>query len=201
MRKSILHRRSRLRIKKSFDLQLTSMLDMLVIIVVFLLKAYTTTNTNLNSSEKITLPSSSAEEVPPEAVNLIIEPSGIYFENVKVVEFKLPPGTVDIKPENATYEIDSRVLSDGGRRILPLYDAFVKSREKVEVLLSKAVWVKPINPNDPNSAKEASKPKFEGTLMIQADKKVRYELLRKIMYTAGAAQYKIFKLITIKKET
>jgi hypothetical protein len=85
--------------------------------------------------------------------------------------------------------------------IFDLTRKLVKSREKVEVLLSKAVWVKPINPNDPNSAKEASKPKFEGTLMIQADKKVRYELLRKIMYTAGAAQYKIFKLITIKKET
>ncbi|MBI2606713.1 MAG: biopolymer transporter ExbD [Deltaproteobacteria bacterium] len=209
MRRSIVDRRKRLRIKDRFDLQLTSMMDMLVIIVVFLLKSYSATSVAFATSAKITLPISTAEEIPSDALNLVIEPVGILFDDKRVLEFKTEPAApgapaTEPKAETAAYEVDPKHLADGGRRILPLYDAMVKARENAELLMSKAVWVAAKKAGEAappgQQAKEIVKPKFQGVLTIQADKAVRYDLIRKVMYTAGAAGYKVFKLITIKKE-
>lgn len=194
MRNSILNRRKRLRIKKQFDLNLTSMMDILVIIVIFLLKSYSATSTIFNASTNIRLPMSSTESVPADALNVVIEPTGIIFDNIKVLNFKNT--TAETKVENATYEIDSSALSDGGRKINSLYDAMVKARENSELLMAKAIWKKKTSQGE----EVIVPPRFEGVLTVQADKSVRYELLRKVMYTAGAAQYKVFKFITIKKD-
>jgi len=43
--------------------------------------------------------------------------------------------------------------------------------------------------------------KFRGTLVIQADKNINYEVLKKILYTAGMADYRIFKFMVIEKGT
>ncbi|MGE4233338.1 MAG: ExbD/TolR family protein [Bacteriovoracia bacterium] len=181
MRRSILTRRKRRRINKQFELQLTSLMDILIIIVVFMLKSYSANQVNFATATNIVLPTSSAEEPPPDAMSLIIDPKGITVDSEKVVEFYDP------------YEIESRLLGDSGRRILPLYDVLTKAREKVELMMSKAVWK--------NEKGETVPAKFQGVLVIQADKTIQYELLRKIMYTAGAAQYKTFKLLIVKKES
>lgn len=179
MRRSILHRRKRKRVNQVFDLQLTSMMDILVIIVVFMLKSYSAT-VPFNTSSSITLPRSSAQEIPVDSLSVIIEPTGIILDSNKIVEFEAP------------YEIEKRYLADSGRRILPLYDALMKAKEKAELLMSKAVWKDEQN--------QTVAPKFRGTLVVQADKEIRYELLRKILYTAGAAEFKIFKLAMIRKD-
>ncbi len=194
MRTSILHRRKRLRIKRQFDLQLTSMMDILVIIVVFLLKSYSATSTIFSSSANIHLPTSTSDSVPTDALNIVVEPTGILFDNGKVMEFKNT--TLQTKPETATYEIDPKYLDDEGRKIKPLYDALVKARRNSELLMAKAIWKKRTTQGEIITVP----PKFEGVLTIQADKNVRYDLLRKVMYTAGAAQYKVFKFITVKKD-
>ena len=193
MRRSILNRRSRQKIKRNLDLPLTSMMDMLIILVVFLLKSYSTSAVAFTSSSAIKLPTSSAEEMPADAVNLIIDATGMTLENEKVVLFKPSAETsVPVTPENATYEFEKHLMADNERRILPLFDGLVKAREKAELIMSKAIWKdKTGNP---------TKPKFQGVLIIQADKSVRYDLLKKVMYTAGAAEYKVFKLVTVKKD-
>ncbi len=194
MRNSILHRRKRLRIKKQFDLNLTSMMDILVILVVFLLKSYSATSTIFNANTNIRLPVSSTEDIPTDALNIVIDPTGIIFDSNKVLTFKNV--TSETKAENATYELDNSTLSDGGRKITPLYDAMVKARENSELLMAKAIWKKKTSQGEEVKVP----PRFEGVLTIQADKSVRYDLLRKVMYTAGAAQYKVFKFITVKKD-
>ena len=45
---------------------------------------------------------------------------------------------------------------------------------------------------------EAAK-KWKGELLVQADKEVPYELIRNVMYTAGMAGYKEFRL-TVQKQ-
>jgi biopolymer transport protein ExbD len=194
-RRSILQRRIRRRVKKDFELQLTSMMDMLIILVVFLLKSYATNSTAFATSSNINLPTSTAEELPADSVNLVIDPTNIVLDGEKIVDFKLPPqpeGAPPIKAENATYELEPHLLGDGGRRILPLFDALVKTREKTELLMSKAVWK--------DQEGKTTPPKFQGAVIIHADKAIRYDLLRKIMYTAGAAQFKIFKFVTVRKD-
>ena len=41
---------------------------------------------------------------------------------------------------------------------------------------------------------------FEGILAIQADKRVQYDTIRRIMYTAAASGYKTFRFLALKKE-
>lgn len=194
MRQSILNRRSKRKIKRDFDLNITSMMDMLIILIVFMLKSYSMNAVAFATSSKISLPLSQAEDLPIDATNVIIEPTQLLLDGEKILDFKQAqePEAQDLKAEQATYEVESRMLSDAGRRILPLYDALVKSREKAELMMSKAVW----KDKDGN----VTQPKFYGTLIIHADKSIRYEILRKIMYTAGAAQYKTFKFVTVKRE-
>lgn len=194
MRKTILNRRSKRRIKKDFELQLTSMMDMLIILIVFLLKSYSMNAVAFATSSKITLPQSMAQDLPVDATNIIVEPTQILLDGEKIVDFKQAkePNAQDLKADQASYEFEPQTLSDAGRRILPLYDALVKAREKAELLMSKAVWK--------DKQGNVTPPKFHGAVIIHADKSVRYELLRKIMYTAGAAQYKTFKFVTVRKE-
>ncbi len=194
MRRSILQRRGRRKIKKDFELQLTSMMDMLIILIVFLLKSDSMNAVAFATSSKTALPNSMASELPIDATNLVVEPTQILLDGEKIVEFKqaFDPNAADLKAAQATYEMEPVLLADGGRRILPLYDALVKSREKAELLMSKAIW------KDKDG--KTVEPKFHGALIIHADKSVRYELLRKVMYTAGAAQFKTFKFVTVQKE-
>jgi len=171
------------------------MMDMLIILVVFLLKSYASNATAIATSPNIKLPTSTAEEMPADAVSLIVDPLNITIDGEKILDFKTPAGVAiptDLKAENATYEVEQHLLSDSGRRILPLYDALIRIREKTELLMSKAVMVD-------KEGKPVPK-KFHGTLVIHADKSARYDLLRKVMYTAGAAEFKTFKLLTIKKD-
>jgi biopolymer transport protein ExbD len=192
MRQSILNRRRRRKIKKDFELPLTSMMDMLIILVVFLLKSFATNATAFSPSSNIKLPVSTAEEMPADAVNVVVEPTGLIVDNEKVLEFVQEPGAPAPTSDNAKYALPPHLISDSGRRILPLFDSLVRSREKAELFMSKAIWK--------DKAGQVTKPKFHGVLVIQADKGVRYELLRKIMYTAGAAEFKTFKLVTVKKD-
>lgn len=209
-RKSILNRRGRRKIQKDFELQLTSMMDMLIILVVFLLKSYSSNSVSFATSSQIQLPGSISPELPVESISVVIEPAQLILDNQKIMDFKIPPNLIVtatnvpgdgggaatppnlLTSKNATYEIESPFLADGGRKILPLFDALVKARENAELMMSKAIWKDATGKEIP--------PKFQGTLVIHADKAVKYELLKKIMYTAGAAQFKVFKLVTAKKE-
>ncbi len=66
-------------------LNLTSMMDMFTIILVFLLKTYSTEGNLIHPSENLTLPKSSTEQVPQTALNVIVSKETIVVEN-EVVE-------------------------------------------------------------------------------------------------------------------
>ena len=66
-------------------LNLTSMMDMFTIILVFLLKTYSTEGNLIHPSENLTLPKSTTEELPQTALNVIVSKETIVVEN-EVVE-------------------------------------------------------------------------------------------------------------------
>jgi biopolymer transport protein ExbD len=165
------------------------MMDILVIILVFMLKSYASNSANFAASGKIDLPMSLAEEFPTDGAHVVVEPESISFDGEKVLDFSsIPQEGV----EGSGYTIDAGFLADDNHRIVPLYDALVRAREKTELLMSKATWK--------DEKGEIKKPNFHGVIIIQADKSVRYDLLKKIMFTGGAAGYKVFKFVTVKKE-
>jgi biopolymer transport protein ExbD len=185
--RGIRSRRGRRKINKGFELQLTSMMDALVIIVVFLLKNYNVSQNNFNPSPGLELPISASQDTPNDSVQVVITPESLTVENERVLDFLQKASNAG--SSEATYEFKGADLDEGGRRIVPLYDALVKAKEKTEVLLAKS------------QARVEGKPlEFEGILAVQADKKIKYETLRKIMYTAGAAGYKVFRFLATKRD-
>jgi biopolymer transport protein ExbD len=187
-RRSIKNRRGR-RKPKEFELQLTSMMDVLVIIVVFLLKTYATTMNNFSTVPGIQIPISKSTDEPSDSLEVIITPENLTFENEKILEFIQTASSAG--STDADYEFKKQDLDEGGRRIVPLYDALMKAKDKADLLRSKS------------KARDAqgNPLPFEGILAIQADKRVQYDTIRKIMYTAAAAGYKTFRFLAMKRDS
>jgi hypothetical protein len=128
------------------------------------------------------LPTSKAPETFGEGMNLIITQEKILIDDDVIVKFAgdsnekkflLPDGSMDVNaPEKG---------------ILPIYDALKKKKDDFDLLASRS----------PNP--EEAKKKWTGDILVQADKNVNYDLVRKIMYTAGLAGYKQFRL-TVEKQ-
>src|SRR5690242_21558488 len=80
-------RRGRRKIGKGFELQLTSMMDALVIIVVFLLKSYNVSQNNFTSPQGLQLPISNSPDSPNDSVQVIITPESMTVENERILDF------------------------------------------------------------------------------------------------------------------
>jgi biopolymer transport protein ExbD len=187
-RRSVRSRRGRRKLHKDFELQLTSMMDILVIILVFLLKSYSASTNSFASVPGIKLPISKTQESPPDSLLLIVTPEAITFEGQRVVEFVQTSDALN--GGQPSYAFKSEDLDESNMRIARLFDSLTKAREKAELLRAKSP-----------ARDEFGKPlPFDGILAIQADKRVKYDTLRKIMYTAGAAQFRTFRLLATKQD-
>lgn len=157
--------------KSTFVLQLTAMVDMFTILIVFLLKSYSSSAVNVTPHENLKMPVSSSYTNPVEALKLVVAQDGVYLENIKVA-------TVE-----AGRFIASEVDPNDPDFIKPLYEALDKQAE-----MSKEI------------AKVNEEHKFEGAVLMQADSRLSYSLLKKVMYTSSLAGYADLKLATILKE-
>jgi biopolymer transport protein ExbD len=187
--RSIRSRKGRKKLKTEFELQLTSMMDVLVIILVFLLKSYSTALNNLSTVQGIKLPVSLSKVVPRDSLQVIITPEGLTFENQRIVDFvqmAAAAGSTDA----SSYTFKTSDIDENGNRIVALYDALVKAKEKSELIRQKAG----------KKDAQGNPVPFDGILAIQADKSVRYDIIRKIMYTGAASGYQVFRLLAKQKE-
>lgn len=187
--RSIRGRGRRRRIMGEFELQLTSMMDVMVIIVVFLLKSYSASTHNLATINGIQIPTSASVEDARDSLQLIVTPEAMTFENERIVEFVKT--ATDAGAASGGYAFKTTDMDEGGRRILPLYDALMRAKDKSELLRAKS----------PHRDEKGNPLPFDGVLAIQADKRIEYDTLRKVMYTAGTAGYKVFRFIARKKDT
>lgn len=188
LRRSIRFRKARKRKHSESELPLTSMMDILVIILVFLLKSYSTSTHSLTTVPGIQIPISNSQEIPGESLQVIITPEGLTFENERIVDFVLTAAAAG--SSESSYTFKKTDLDEENLRIIPLYDALIKAKDKADLLRAKS-----------KARDENGQPlPFEGTLAIQADKRVRYETIRKIMYTAAAAGYKTFRFLAMSRE-
>lgn len=187
--RSIRNRRRKKRLNQGFELQLTSLIDVLVIILVFLLKSYQTSLNTLTTVQGLQMPISSNQDEPRDSLQVIITPEGVTFEGKRVVEF-LQDGDSAGATEGS-YKLNETDMDEGGRRIVSLFNTLVAAREKSELLKAKS----PVRDTSGNPLP------FDGVLAVTADKRIHYDTLRKIMYTAGAAGFKTFRFIALKKET
>ena len=150
-------------------LNITPMLDMMTILLVFLLKSFSASAENV-TVENLTLPSSVSKLNVKAALQLMVTENAILVDK-KVVTRLGTNGNVRLEdlPEGAD-----------GYLIEPLYDA----------LEGLASYYKRIE--------EFGGSKFDGRIAIIADDKTPYRTLFKVLYTVGRAEFGLFRLFVQK---
>ncbi len=159
------------RLPSSFKIQITSMVDMFVIILVFLIKSYSTSPINIQPTQDMTLPVSSVDADPIDVVKLMVSKKGIFLEEKKVIDF-----------ENGGLMKKDLDTND------PLFIAAL-----FKELDTKAKMVKDIS-------KVNDTLEFDGKILMQADKDLAYSILQKVMYTSMLAGYSDVKLAVNAKD-
>jgi biopolymer transport protein ExbD len=151
-------------------LNLTSMIDMFTIILVFMLKSYAANPANITTPADINLPMSSANKDAVEALSVTVTQTAVIVEGEKVLE--LTEGAVPRK----------HLSNSEPRLIQPLYEKVMVFKKRREEIM-----------------KRSESFQGSGKLLLQADKDLAYLTIEKIMYTIGRADYNLFKLIVRKK--
>lgn len=154
--KKYLNKRS----ESTFKIQITSMVDMFVILLVFLLKSYSTSPVNLTPGEGLQLPQSSSTKDPQDSLKLMVSKTGIFVENEKVVD--LVDG-----------EIDASFLDKKDPKFIR------KLFEQLNVHAEKSKEIQKVNESF----------EFDGKVIVQADRALTYDLIKKVLYTSMLAGY------------
>ncbi len=157
--------------KAAFILQLTAMVDMFTIIIVFLLKSYSTSAVNITPNEDLKLPQSTSVKDPVEGLKLIVSLDGIFIDDKKVVDL-----------EEGNFKASSLDPNDT-EFVTELFKELDKHAEKSKK-------IEEIN----------TEFKFKGEVVMQADSRLDYGVLKKVMYTSSMAGYSAMKFATISME-
>jgi biopolymer transport protein ExbD len=159
--------RSRRKKQNVFDIDITSLLDILTILLVFLLQSYNSSGVVINVPKGITLPKSDSESLSTYGTNIQVSATNIYVEDKEVLNVE----TMDA----------AQIYDQDGRRIVPLFNQLVKIKEDIKV-------TEKLSPD----AK-----KFSGVANLVVDKSLKYSYLKKVMYTCAEAGYKEFKFVVL----
>ena len=158
--------------KELIELDITSLLDILVIMLVFLLKSYNSSGVVINIPKDVRLPISNSSSLNSTGVNIQVSPKNIWVDETAVVTFS----DINRFPE--------RKLDQGKRRIVPLYNKLVKLKRRI----------KQIEKSSPQAKK------FSGLVNLIIDKSIKYNYIKKIMYTCAEAGYKRYKFVVLGEE-
>lgn len=124
--RSITHKRKKAK-KGPIDVDITSLLDILVILLVFLLKSYNTSGIVMNIPQGIELPDSKSQTASSAGVQIQVSKDKIWVDNVPVLE---------------TENLPKIVYDQGGRRIVPLFNELVKKKEEIDKIAKQAPQAK-----------------------------------------------------------
>jgi biopolymer transport protein ExbD len=151
------------------DLNITPMMDMMTIILVFLLKSFTSSASTITFDQNLQVPKSSTQLRQKLALNVTVTKKVILVEGDAVA------------PVNQG-KVDPTVKRDGenGYYITPLVDILEKHAKREKKVA------------------ELTGQKFEGQLMLVADQTTPYRLLTEIIYSCGQAGYANYRLLVIK---
>jgi len=151
-------------------LNITPMMDMMTILLVFLLKQFSVQAAAASMSEGLQLPTSSVEAQRPLAVNVTITQNAILVEGDGVTTVRAGAVDPSVKRDGAN-----------GYYITPLVDVLTKHANRLKKI----------------AAMGGSQ--FDGTAMVLVDKSTPYRLLTEVLYSADQAEFKNYHLVVIRR--
>ncbi len=163
--------------KKTFqELDISSLLDILVIFLVFLLKSYNSSGIVINVPKGILLPPSKSKTLNNHGIIIQVSPTTIWVDDEKVIE------TEDgFNLKDPTHFDRER---HGGNLIIPLYTELMKKKDLIKKIQ--------------NYSPEAKS--FSGIANLVIDKSMKYSFIKKLMYTCAEAGLKQYKFVVLGEE-
>lgn len=163
----VFHKRKR-RGDQDFYLQITSLIDTLVIILVFMLMTIGSGSVNLEVAKDVRLPWSTAGAELVQGLKLVARADSISLEDEPIVPL-----------ENGV--VAASATAEANRKIVPLFQRMQrKASESKRAALASGV-------------------KFEGKVLLQADKSIPLKTIKQVLYTAARAGYNDFKFAVIRQ--
>lgn len=159
-------------------LTITSMMDMMTIILCFLLKSYQTTDVTIESSSDLQIPTSSALAPIKKVVQLVVTKSRILVDGEHIVDLEQK---ADDDGNMVSHVADT---DKKGQLIDELYNRLLEAAEQAKE-----------NGELFGGIEDAQ---FKGQIMLQCDHALPFSVIREVMYTAGQAQFGEFKFVVIK---
>lgn len=156
--------------KASGGLMLTSMLDILTCVLFFLLKNYSTVVSDFSTAKDIQLPSSTSLQKPQSALQLVVTQKEIILDDKPLLPI-------------VNGEVPRAELYRDGVTIVKLAQALKAQKDR-------SLYVQ--QNNDTHT--------FSGVIVMQADKNLQFNLLKKIIYTAGISDFNGLKLAVLRKD-
>ncbi len=149
---------------KAFKPQLTSLVDVMTILLIYLLQSFSTEGEIFTISKELILPESSAQKRPELNVVIAVNNRFIVAEGENLAN------------------VDQVMASD--ELVIPALSDWLEKRREMTTKIEQY----------------STTTKFTGNVTIQGDKRIRFDLLKKIMYTCGRQQYNNFSLAVQRKE-
>ena len=155
-------------VEEPAGLTMNSLMDIMTIILVFLLKSYSSDPVQLKQAADLKPPFSTSEIKATESTVVTVTLNNVLVDDVKVIGLEAG-------------KVAAADLSSGSFLIDPL---FQKLNDAVDH--QKRVY------------SYQKKKEFEGIVTIVADRHVPFQLLSQVMYTAGQATFSKFKFMVVK---
>jgi biopolymer transport protein ExbD len=151
-------------------LNITPMMDMMTILLVFLLKQFSVQAASMQMPPELQLPTSSIEAQRPLAINITITQNAVLVEGDGVTTVRAGAVDPSVKRDGAN-----------GYYITPLVGALTKHANRLKKIAAMGGT------------------QFDGTAMVMVDKNTPYRLLTEVLYSAGQAEFKNYHLVVIRK--
>ena len=155
-------------------LNITAMMDMMSILLVFMLKQFAAEQAAFNlNSDSLQLPKSTAQLKPVPSVNVTVTTQAVIVEGDAVVSVR--GGAVDPGAKR-----------DGpnGYYITPVVDTLTKHANRLKKL----------------EALTGGRQKFEATMLLLVDRSIPYRLVTEVLYSAGQAEFRNYRLVVLQRE-
>lgn len=166
-------RRARERAGEIKELNITAMMDMMTILLVFLLKSYTASSSTVQMTDELQIPNSTTKNDPRDRINITVSSDQVAVNDRKVASV-INGSIPDAERQGGTAQ---------SMLITSLLAALTKEVEKEK-------YIAQYNPASP----------FSGQVNVIADKRIPYRTILAVLYTAGQAELSQYQLMALRNE-
>ena len=156
--------------REEAGLQITSLLDAMTILLLFLLKNMATEGVILTNADDLVLPLSQSKAVPKEmSVQVALTPTRILLDNEPVIDIA---------------EVRGDTINDPNLWTVDKLEKILKERMEEELALAKIGAIEEV----------------KGQIIIQGDRNTEYDMIYKVMLICGKVGYNNIKFAVMQKD-